>query len=49
MKDHNQNKRDMIEFHKLKIAATTALKNWAVNITKEAIELIPKSIDEKFD
>ena len=33
----------------MKIAATNALKNWAINVTKEAIENIPKSINAKFD
>ena len=41
-------KRDITLFHKMKISATNALKNWAINVTKEAIENIPKSIDEKF-
>ena len=33
----------------MKISATNALKNWAITVTKEAIDNIPKSIDEKFD
>ena len=33
----------------MKISATNTLKNWAINVTKEAIENIPKSIDDKFD
>ena len=33
----------------MKISATQALKNWAINVTKEAIEMIPTSIDEKFN
>ena len=34
-------KRDITLFHKMKISATNTLKNWAINVTKEAIENIP--------
>ena len=33
----------------MKNKATQALRNWAVNVTKEAIEILPDSIDQKFD
>ena len=49
MKELEDSKRDITLFHKMKISATNALKNWAINVTKEAIDNIPKSIDEKFD
>jgi len=35
-------------FHKMKISATHALKNWAISTSREAIELIPSTIDVKF-
>ena len=49
MKELEDSKRDITLFHKMKISATNALKNWAINVTKEAIDNIPKTIDEKFD
>ena len=49
MKEIEDQKRDVTLFHKMKISATNALKNWAITVTKEAIDNIPKSIDEKFD
>lgn len=49
VKELEDAKRDTTLFHKMKISATNALKNWAINVTKEAIENIPKSIDNKFD
>jgi len=48
-KEREQATREITLFHKMKISATQALKNWAINVTKDAIELIPKTIDEKFD
>lgn len=48
-KEEEQAKRETTLFHKMKISATQALRNWAINVTKEAIEMIPNSIDEKFN
>ena len=48
-KQQAQAQRDITLFHKMKIGAMQALKSWAVNTTKEAIEMIPPSIDEKFN
>ena len=48
-KEREQSRKDITLFHKMKISATQALKNWAINVTKEAIEMIPTSIDEKFN
>ena len=33
----------------MKLDATQALKTWAVSNVKEAIELIPESVDKKFN
>ena len=45
LKELEQAKRDVTLFHKMKIRATQSLKQWAIDITKEAIELIPATID----
>ena len=49
LKEREQAKREVTLFHKMKISATQALKNWAINVTKDAIEMIPSTIDEKFN
>ena len=49
MKDLEQAKKDRTLFQKMKISSQQAMRNWSVNVIKEAIEMIPPTIDAKFD
>ena len=40
--------KDISEFYRAKISAQQALKQWAIQIIKKAIKIVPKSVDEKF-
>ena len=49
LKDLEQAKKDRTLFQKMKISSQQAMRNWSVNVIKEAIEMIPPTIDAKFD
>ena len=41
--------KDISHFYRVKIASAGALKEWAIDIIKDAIESVPTSVDEKYN
>ena len=49
IKEEAQNREqfaaDITYFHKTKIRASLALKDWAIDVVKDAVKMIPDTID----